>query len=788
MTTTNTYEASDIEQLEGLEAVRLRPGMYIGGIDSTALHHLVFEIVDNSIDETMAGYCDKIEVSILVDNSIMVRDNGRGIPVGIHEKSGIPAAQLVMTSLHAGGKFNQSNYKYSGGLNGVGASVVNALSDELEMRIKRDGKIYKQSYSKGVPLSGLDIIGDTDQTGTTIVFHPDSTIFEEVEFNFDTLSNRLRELSFLNKGLTIKIEDERNNKSHNFQYEGGMVTFVDHLSKNKTSIIPSPIYIEGNIDNVEVEICFQYNSSYNFQLFTYVNNINTIEGGTHDQGFRQALLRAVNNYGLANKQIKTQEDKVSQDDIKEGLIAIINVKIAGPQFESQKKIKLTNTNVRGIVDKVLYDHFTTYLEENPAIAKKIVEKALDAQRARVAAKKARELTRRKNALELSSLPGKLADCQEKSPELSEVFLVEGDSAGGSAKQGRDRACQAILPLKGKILNIEKARFEKMLNSDEIRVLITALGTGIGKEEFNIAKLRYHKIVIMTDADVDGSHILTLILTFFFRQMTEIIERGYLYIAQPPLYKLKKGKLEAYIQNDQELVEKLFEISTNKLTFKGGKHSELRRFAQIIYDLRGLLNRLTQHSSLRIIYELFHQYRKPLISNEIQSVYDILQEIIQSREIDGLIANYDPERKQLEIQHDDKRFRFGNDDLFSMDIHSHNKILNKLEQLDSYKQDGVFILVDEASEFRFENAVEVMEYLIAEGKKGVYLQRYKGLGEMNPEQLWETTMDPKKRKLLRVSIEDAIEADEVFNILMGDQVDIRRDFIVNNALNVKNLDI
>ncbi len=784
-----SYSASDIEQLEGLEAVRLRPGMYIGGVDSPALHHLVFEIVDNSIDEAMGGFCDEIEITILVDNSVKIKDNGRGIPVGIHEKAKIPAAQLVMTSLHAGGKFDQTSYKFSGGLNGVGASVVNALSDELELQIHRNGKVFKQTYSAGIATSEFDVIGETDRSGTSIIFHPDGTIFDDVNFNYDVLSHRLRELAFLNPGLNIKLTDKRDDKSHNFKYDGGIVTFIEHLNKNKTCILPEPIYVSGEMEKIDIEICFQYNDTYNCQIHTFVNNINTIDGGTHDQGFRGSLLKAINKYGLENKLFKTVEDKVSQDDVKEGLTAIVSVKMAGPQFESQKKIKLTNADVRGKVDKLLSEKFSTYLEENPQISKKIVEKSLDAQRARVAAKKARELTRRKNALEISSLPGKLADCQEKDPALSEIFLVEGDSAGGSAKGGRDRKNQAILPLKGKILNVEKARFDKMLNSDEIKILVTALGTGIGKEDFELSRLRYHKIVIMTDADVDGSHILTLILTFFFRQMPEIIERGYLYIAQPPLFKVKKGKSEEYIQNEEGLTEKLFDFSIDKYRLVTNGDMNLKDFAQSVVRLNNMLERLTYNSTLKIVYNLLFKYQVRLENTDIKTIYYELEKIVQENPDESLIVTLNEEKEELELYLGDKSYQVPESLLQIIDIHNYNKILVQFLALEELKLDKQFVLEDEPNNrIYFESASEVVDFLQENGKKGLSIQRYKGLGEMNPDQLWETTMDPDKRSMLQVSIDDAIEADEVFTILMGDQVDIRKNFIIKNALKVKNLDL
>lgn len=786
---TDSYSANNIEQLEGLEAVRLRPGMYVGGIDSSALHHLVFEIVDNSIDEAMGGYCTDIQITILVDNSVKIKDNGRGIPTGIHEKAQIPAAQLVMTSLHAGGKFDQKSYKFSGGLNGVGASVVNALSDELELQINRNGNIYNQTYSKGEPISEFKIVGQTELTGTTIIFHPDPTIFDEVNFNYDILAHRLRELAFLSPGLAISLIDKRDDKSRTFKYDGGIVTFIEHLNKNRTCIFPQPIFVRGELEKVDVEICFQYNDSYNCQIHAFVNNINTIEGGTHEQGFRGALLKAINKYGIDNKFFKNQEDKLSQDDVKEGLTAIISVKIAGPQFESQKKIKLTNANVRGIVDKILFEEFSTYLEENPQISRKIIEKSLDAQRARVAAKKARELTRRKSVLEFSSLPGKLADCQEKDPALSEIFLVEGDSAGGSAKQGRERKNQAILPLKGKILNVEKARFDKMLNSEEIKILVTALGAGIGKEDFNIAKLRYHKIVIMTDADVDGSHILTLILTFFFRQMPEIIEKGYLYIAQPPLFKIKKGKIEEYLQNESALINRLFDFSIGKYKLISDKETSLKEFANSVVRLNSLLERLTYNSTLRVLYNLLFKYKVKLKSIDVDTIYEELVRIVQENADENLLVNLDYNTRELEIFLGDNTYRVPELVLKIIDIDNYNKILSRFQALEDLKTNGSFVLEDEESNTHaFKSTTDVVEFLQEGGRKGAYVQRYKGLGEMNPDQLWETTMDPVKRSMLQVSVEDAIHADEVFTILMGDQVDVRKDFIVKNALKVRNLDL
>ncbi len=792
----NSYNANDIEQLEGLEAVRKRPGMYIGGVDSAALHHLVFEIVDNSIDESMGGHCDIIRVEITQDNSILVTDNGRGIPVGLHEKTKIPAAQLVMTSLHAGGKFNRSNYKFSGGLNGVGASVVNALSDKLEMRIFRDGYEYFQKYEKGVAVTELQQLQETTKTGTEILFHPDPSIFDDTVFHSDILTNRLRELALLNSNIKIIFYDRRIEKEQIFEYKGGLKAFIEYMNKNKVTLLPEAFYIHAisETDEIEVNVSFQYNDGYSSQILSFVNNINTIEGGTHEQGFRQALLKEINSYGLANKIFKVADDKITAEDVKEGLTAIISIKLSGPQFESQKKIKLTNVNVRGIVDKIISQPFNDFLEQNPLVARKIVDKGTAAKRARIAAKKARELTRRKSALEVGSLPGKLADCQEKDPALSELFLVEGDSAGGSAKQGRDRKTQAILPLRGKILNVEKARFDKMITSDQIRTLITALGTGIGREEFNIEKLRYHKIIVMTDADVDGSHILTLLLTFFFRQTPDIIERGFLYIAQPPLYKIKKGKFERYAQNDDELLGFLFELAlqTYRFATDDEEGKKLKDCMQELVYINKIKKILMQNPKYAFIYKKLFSLDESLTSDDFHEVKNILQKVEQS---DFTLELVEDKPDVFYCALKDKTFSFEEEEWSQhFDFHTYQKLHARLQALKDYKQDNKFIVTSGKTEddnlitHSFTEVEELFNFIIAEGRKGVYIQRYKGLGEMNPEQLAETTMDSTKRKLLCVSIEDALAAEEIFSILMGDQVSIRRQFIEDNALYAKNLDI
>ncbi len=788
-----SYNQDDITVLKGLEAVRLRPGMYIGGVDTAALHHLAFEVVDNSIDEALAGYCDEVHVVIHNDGSLSVHDNGRGIPVGVHEEEGISALELIMTRLHAGGKFDHSNYKVSGGLNGVGASVVNALSSRLIVDVEREGYLWRQEFAQGEPATPLSQIESSTNTGTKTTFWPDSSIFEEVEFHFEILSQRLRELAFLNRGILITIRDDRSDKIHEFKYDGGLSTFIEHINENKTILHEPPIYITGESENLIVEVAFQYNDTYSERIYTFVNNINTLEGGTHLSGFKTALTRTLNNYIINNKVSNDLKENLSGEDVREGLAAVISVKVTNPQFESQKKIKLTNTEVKGKVETLVSEHLATFLEENPTLAKRIVQKAIEAQRARIAAKKARELTRRKSVLEFSSLPGKLADCQEKDPALSEIFLVEGDSAGGSAKMGRDRKNQAILPLKGKILNVEKARFDKMLSSDEIKVIITALGTGIGREEFNIEKLRYHKIIIMTDADVDGSHILTLIMTFFYRQMAALIERGYIYIAQPPLYKIKQGKKEFYIRDEKQMSMRLMELSSSKLKLKVEEKDILT--GENLFQFSKVLNRFCENydrSNFDLeLMKLVDLLLKHQISLELEGARHILSNIGKLKEYyDDFLL--DEETGKLEetifIKVNDNEIKLTFNTIDTLDIHNYNQLLTQHKAIKStLSSDEVCVEADGKSHV-FCNWIELRDFLLNAGKKGIYIQRYKGLGEMNPEQLWETTLDPTVRTLKKVSIEDAVEADAMFTVLMGDHVESRRRFIEENALKVKNLDI
>ena len=798
-----TYDASSIKVLEGLEAVRKRPAMYIGSTGELGLHHLVYEVVDNSVDEALAGHCTRVDVTIHGDSSVTVVDNGRGIPVDYHAGERKSAAEVVMTKLHAGGKFDTNSYKVSGGLHGVGVSCVNALSEELELEIWRKknpsdsyNTVYVQSYRRGAPVERLKETGHTDRRGTKITFKPDATIFDMTEFNFDTLSQRLRELSFLNKGVLITITDERTDKKHEFQYSGGIAEFVKHLNKNKSVLHEPPIYFEASRETLTLELAIQYNDTYTENVFSFANNINTVDGGTHLSGFRSALTRTINNYGQNAGLFKDLKENLTGDDVREGLVAVVSVKLPQPQFEGQTKGKL-NSDIKGLVETFINEKLTDYFEKNASVAKKVISKAIEAARAREAARKARDLTRRKGALDSASLPGKLADCQEKDPERCEIFLVEGDSAGGSAKQGRDRKFQAVLPLKGKILNVEKARYDKMLGHEEIRAMITALGTGIGKDDFDSAKLRYHKIIIMTDADVDGSHIRTLLLTFFFRQMTELIERGHVFIAQPPLFKIKKGKKETYIKDEKMLTRELMRSATEDIEVRIGNDKQLLQGRQVTTFLSSLVD-----------YQAFLEKLEKRLRDRVLTE-SLLRSGLESR---SQLQN----SKALEVLADSLRgMGYGADILFDEEHSLYNLVISGKADNGSYRRviDHDFISLAEYKRtlaltrslaeydkppFVVENKnqtsvsldtrEQLLDHILTTGKKDFHIQRYKGLGEMNPGQLWETTMNLETRSLLQVRIDDAVETDEIFTILMGDAVEPRRKFIEDNALDVKNLDI
>ncbi|MEZ4600947.1 MAG: DNA topoisomerase (ATP-hydrolyzing) subunit B [Syntrophotaleaceae bacterium] len=787
------YGAGSIKVLEGLSAVRKRPAMYIGSTGVQGLHHLVYEVVDNSIDESLAGYCNEVEITIHLDGSVTVEDNGRGIPVDMHPTMKKSAAEVVMTVLHAGGKFDSDSYKVSGGLHGVGVSVVNALSERLDLEIRRNKRKYRQSYCRGVPLEPLKEEGETGKRGTKITFWPDPEIFETTEFSFETLSRRLRELAFLNAGVHIRIQDERSEKEHVFVYEGGIVSFVEYLNRAKTPLHTPPIFFKGEREGVEMEVAFQYNDGYDERIFSFANNINTHEGGTHLIGFKAALTRTMNHYATANNLLKNIKTSISGDDLREGMSAVISVKLPEPQFEGQTKTKLGNSEIKGFVETLVNEKLATYLEENPQVARKILEKGIEAARAREAARKARDLTRRKGALDSLSLPGKLADCQEKDPGLCEVYLVEGDSAGGSAKQGRDRRYQAILPLKGKILNVEKARFDKMLTSNEIRTLITAMGTGIGKDDFDISKIRYHRIIIMTDADVDGSHIRTLLLTFFFRQMPEIIERGYLYIAQPPLYKAKKGKSEIYLKDEEALLDYLLGQGVEGITLQFEKTEKTLRGKQIIPTLRNIIeyNRLFDKMVHKGIHaELLKVFVQGKLANsfaDLVTLEPLAEKLRQLEPRATFQVMEDPQRILFTLGN--IRARIDQAVLEALSTREYQLLLQAYGQVeDVCKGEKAFVSSEGQEEATVADRQELLNLFLTRSRKGQYIQRYKGLGEMNPDQLWETTMDPEKRVLLQVKIEDAVEANEIFTVLMGDQVEPRREFIENNALNVANLDI
>jgi len=860
-----SYDSSNIKILEGLEAVRKRPAMYIGGTGIDGLHHLIFELVDNSVDEAISGFCKEIEVILHIDGTVTVSDDGRGIPVGMHQDRDVSAAEVVMTVLHAGGKFDKDTYKVSAGLHGVGVSVVNALSETLQLEIKREGKIHFQEYVKGKPASPIEVIGQTNTSGTRIRFKPDSEIFEDLNFRFEILSNRLRELAFLNKGLKIHIHDERDGKDNEFLFAGGIVSFIEHLGKNKKILHPEPIYIEREKDDCDLQLVIQYNDSYHEEMFTFVNNVNTRDGGTHLSGFRSALTRTVNGYAVQNNMLKNTGVTLTGDDVREGLVMVLSIKIPDPQFEGQTKGKLGNTEIKGIVEQIVNEKLGQFFEEQPIVAKQIVSKVISAAQAREAAKKAKDLVRRKNALEVSSLPGKLADCSEKDPSLSELYIVEGDSAGGSAKQGRNRENQAILPMRGKILNVEKARTEKMIGNQEIRTLITALGAGIGND-FDVEKLRYHKVIIMTDADVDGAHIRTLLLTFFFRQMPQIIEHGYLYIAQPPLFKIKKGKKESYLKDEKLLFQYLMNQGTEKLEISTSKEggeiisgSNLKLLIDNLFKFEECFNQVVMNNIPKAFLD-------SLISLDIEdkdfkNLEHVLATVIQI--VDGLIDkenknkyNYKKENLNIPIKFNtsikldnDKKNRL-KEFLLEVDekadnpsavkmSHSFKKIdlNNEIKDInlvigfeDETKTYNVtflgssngrdfeinlnpefinsvmiqnilkiykpikehdcspFVLKNNGESITVDSKHGLLQAVLEMAKKGMYIQRYKGLGEMNPDQLWETTMDPEVRVLLQVRADDIPASSELFETLMGDPVEPRREFIQKNALQARNIDL
>jgi DNA gyrase subunit B len=801
----SAYDSSSITILEGRDAVRKRPAMYIGSTGEIGLHHIVYEVVDNSIDEALAGYCDTVDVTIHLDNSITVIDNGRGIPVDEIKKEKRSAAEVVMTKLHAGGKFDSNAYKVSGGLHGVGVSCVNFLSEKLHLEIWRDGRTYEQEYVRGIPVAPLTPTGKTRKRGTKITFKPDSQIFTETAFSFDKLSERLREKAFLNKGIRITIKDEREDpeRSHEFYYKGGIAEFVKHLNKNKSTLHDKPIYFEREGDNLSIEVAIQYNDGYDEKVYSFANNINTVDGGTHLSGFRSAFTRTINAYAQSSGLAKNFKSSLTGDDVREGLVAVISVKLPQPQFEGQTKGKL-NSDVKGAVESFLNDRLTEFFEQNPPVARKIVGKALDAARAREAARKAREIVR-KGALGSTMLPGKLADCQERDPALSEIYIVEGDSAGGSAKQGRDRKNQAILPLKGKILNVEKARFDKMLGHSEIKSLITALGTGIGKDDFDISKLRYHKIILMTDADVDGSHIRTLLLTFFYRQMPALVESGYVFIAQPPLFKVKRGKKEEYIKDESTMIRYLMRQATSDMTVKAAGASqaiegrELAKSLEKMVDFKRYCERATRRLGgdpqlLNVLLESLSG-RKGVLRKEGQTLRNVFQDGDLMAKIEGAL---DKAGYKTELTTDEEHGLWEIETTSSTGVNlvidwNFAQFVEFQKAVELYKalEDDLaapFISGENGTSEEVPTREALLDKVLAAAKKDLSIQRYKGLGEMNPEQLWETTMNPEKRTLLEVRIDDAVETDEIFTVLMGDAVEPRRKFIEDNALDVRNLDV
>jgi len=791
------YDATTIQVLEGIDAVRRRPSMYIGDVSSRGLHHLVEEVVDNSIDEALAGFCSKVDVVIHSDNSVAVSDDGRGIPVDRHKTEKKPAVEVVLTTLHAGGKFDSKIYRISGGLHGVGVSVVNALSEWLEIEIKRDGKINHQRYEKGRPKTKLVVIGKTKKTGTKITFKPDRSIFKITNFSFDLLSNRLREIAFLNKDIEIKLKDEETGKETIFKYKGGIVEFVKHLSQKKKPLHKKIIYMHKEKEGIDVEVSMQYNEGYGEQIFCFANNINNLEGGTHLSGFKTALTRSINHYAKKEKLVKEKDVSVTGDDMREGLTAVISIKVPQPQFEGQTKTKLGNSEVEGIVTSVVNEGLSDFLDETPSVGRKIVGKVLTAARARVSARKARDLTRRKGALESGGLPGKLADCSEEDASLCELYIVEGDSAGGSAKQGRDRRFQAILPIKGKILNVEKARLDKILNNDEIRTIIQALGAGI-REDFDISKLRYHKIILMADADVDGSHIRTLLLTFFYRQFKGLIENNHIYIAQPPLYKIKRKKKEMYVDNDRQFNGLLLDWGGEDLKLKDLRNKkeftdkQFRAALDLLDQLEVIAQRLKRK---RInIGELLENKNKKTKEVPIYSVKinNRIQYIYSDKELAKITGMVNGKGEGEEVNIDEEGAGTQVTEIFEAhEITELAKELNKKGMdIDDYltAKKAIYEIREDGKKISIYSLPQVIQYVKAQGRTGLTIQRYKGLGEMNPHQLWETTMDPEKRTLLVVNVEDAVEADEIFTVLMGDDVGARRDFIEKHAHEVKNLDI